>query len=72
MHSKIWSRLNSKYLRFVSLQGASRHAGIDVTVVTSNNIYPTFWNDQYQALSQYGFQDSFPHQAQEECYHWMC
>ena len=31
IRSQIFSRLNSKYLRFVSLQGASRHAGIDVT-----------------------------------------
>jgi hypothetical protein len=30
MYSQIFIRLNSKYLRFVLLQGASRHAGIDV------------------------------------------
>ena len=30
MLSQIIRRLNSKYLPFVSLQGASRHAGIDV------------------------------------------
>jgi hypothetical protein len=36
MYLQIFSRLNSKYLRFVSLQGASRHAGIDVTLDTNS------------------------------------
>jgi hypothetical protein len=31
MRSQIFRYLNSKYLRSVSLQGASRHVGIDVT-----------------------------------------